>query len=146
MQYALKAIMLGMLLVMLLAIFIPAFFTKNRKSAKTTRNVIIVDSASKEQQERLLAYAETLVKDHSVANGEIVLIALGSGINLFDASNIQRQRVEKLIHKGVQAYICDKTYRAKSQRFELIPQIMHVENGIALADELMNAGYVNQFA
>lgn len=146
MQYALKAIMLASLLVMFLAVFLPAFFTKQRNNTKAAGELIIVDSANKEQQDRLLAYAETLVKDHSVANGEVVLIALGSGINLCDSANLQRQRVEKLIQKGVQAYICDKTYRAKSQHFDLIPQIMHIENGIALADELMNAGYVNQFA
>jgi len=142
----LKFLMLIMLLIMFLATLLPAFFTKARKGAKNPRNVIIIDSANSEKLQRYLAYAESLVKDQTIANNEVILVALGDGINVLDVGGKLAFRVEKLMQKGIQAYICDASWHKSSRQFVLLPNIKHVENGTDFAESLMDSGYVNQFA
>lgn len=145
MQTTLKVIMLGSLLLMLGLMVLPAFFTKPRHNANLIRNLLVFDTANKDTQQRYLAYAESLVKTHAATAGEVVMLVHDKGITLFDANDLQ-PRLAVLMQKGVEVYICDKSLVSATKQVSLPPQIKHVENGTAFAEQLLNSGYVDQFA
>jgi intracellular sulfur oxidation DsrE/DsrF family protein len=97
-----------------------------------------------------VAHIEKILQQSHVQPGNIALVAIGKGIELFQVDNIYQERLQNLLAKGVQMYVCEASMKsvnkAQRQPVMLTDGVHKVPNGKQYIDELMEQGYINSFA
>lgn len=147
----LQGVFISAIAIMITALIAPAFYTSDKKANKLlSRYVVPLDSANDSSLALSVTHIENILKQPHIQPGNIALVAFGKGIELFQVGNAYQVRLQNLIEKGVQMYVCEASMqpmnKAQRQPVVLTDGVHKVPNGKQYLDELMEQGYINSFA
>ena len=144
----LQGVFITIIAIMIIGLITPAFYTSDKKTDKLfTRFVIPINNANDASLAFTVAHIEKLLQQPHVTPDNITLVATDTGIELYNDKSKYQARLQNLLAKGVQMYVCESTAnKTHRQSVKLIDGVKKVVDGKHYIEELMEQGFTNSLA
>jgi len=112
------------------------------------RSVLEVVDSRNDTQRMVIARLKNMLEINPKAQLEVV--ARDEGINLLFTYSVHKQAIQNLMQQGVLFTACQKSLQRLSKRtafpVEILPGVRLIADGKFYAEQLKNAGYIDELA